>query len=688
MKFNIILIFIITLIFCQNCEKQPKTKRKIKLAADVLFAKSSKSKAQQTTVLKFDAAEKRSIAVLTFENQTGDQNLTWLCQGITDMLIRDLSQSRFLKVITLQRMLDIFKNLGIQSPGDVDYKIVSSIGKEAQVEAVIKGSFSGEKDSFLINLQLYNVESGKLLQEQSVSGNGLAQIFGMVDELTNIVKTDLRLSFKDEKEQDLNIADISTKSPEAYRYYSEGVDLAYRAYFGDAIKKFQQAIELDSTFAMAHFWESITCHCLDKLEDANKSITKAVKFSNNISSKEKMKISWVYAAYKKETEKSFNLLKELVQEYPDDKELKYQLAGNYYFKQLDKAEQLLQQTLQLDPQYVQVYILQSALFREKGEYESAISSLNNYVKIKKDDASPYHNLGEIYEAKGDFKKAAAYYNKALLVKPDFHFSILSLANIYSTLGEYKKAKEKYLSALKVLPSEELKARVYSGLTHVNMAQGKYKQAIRNINQALKHQGSIEGKANYFIMLAGIYFRKEMFDSTIAITSNVLSTQAQNLPAYNMLGRAFLKIGEVDSAIRIAQKIDGIISDSKYEILRNIHLRVLGKIAAVEGKYSEAVNYFQKILADNLEAVSIYRDLGKLYVDNNEPVKAIESYNKYSKKNPNDALIKYHLALAYEADGNKEKAVKIMEEFMDMWKGADSDIPEIVRAKKYLVSNLF
>ena len=677
------------LIFCQNCEKQPKTKRKIKLAADAQFAKGSTSKGQQTTVLKFDAAEKRSIAVLTFKNLTGDQNLSWLCQGITDMLIRDLSQSRFLKVITLQRILDIFKNLGIHSPGDVDYKTVSMIGKEAQVEAVIKGNFSGEKDSLLIKVQVYNVESGKLLQEEKVTGNGLSQIFGMIDELTNIVKTDLKLSLKETKEQDLNIADISTKSLEAYRYYTEGVDLAYRAYLGDAIKKFQQAIELDSTFAMAHFWASITYHLLDKLEEANKSITKAVKFSNGISSKEKMKISWVYAAYNKETQKSFNLLKKLVQEYPDDKELKYQLAGNYYyFKEIDKAEQLLQQTLQLDPQYVQVYILQSALFREKGEYENAITSLNNYIKIKKDDAAPYHYLGEIYEAKGDFKKAAAYYNKALLVKPDFHFSILSLANIYSTLGEYKKAKEKYLSALKVLPSEELKARVYSGLTHVNIAQGKYKQAIRNINQALKYQGSIEGKANYFIMLARIYFRKEMFDSTIAITSKILSNQAQNLPAYNMLGRAFLKIGEVDSAIRIAQKIDEIINDSKYEILRNIHLRLLGKIAAVEGKYSEAVNYFQKILADNLEAASIYRDLGKLYVDNNEPVKAIESYNKYIEKNPNDALIKYHLALAYETNGNKEKAEKIMKEFLDMWKEADSDIPEIVSAKKYLMNNLF
>jgi len=73
---------------------------------------------------------------------------------------------------------------------------------------------------------------------------------------------------------------------------------------------------------------------------------------------------------------------------------------------------------------------------------------------------------------GDYKKAIKSYEKAIALKPDFHFSILSLANLYSTLGNYQQAKDKYLFALNVLPSEELKARVYSGLAEIDMSQGK------------------------------------------------------------------------------------------------------------------------------------------------------------------------------------------------------------------------
>lgn len=84
--------------------------------------------------------------------------------------------------------------------------MLSRIGKQAQVEAVIKGSFLNVNDSLVIKVQLYNVDSGILMQEEKVSGQSLEQIFGMVDELSKSVKADLRLSFKEADEHDLSKA--------------------------------------------------------------------------------------------------------------------------------------------------------------------------------------------------------------------------------------------------------------------------------------------------------------------------------------------------------------------------------------------------------------------------------------------------------------------------------------------------
>ncbi len=683
MNFKSILFLILIFAISLNCEKPSEKKRKIKLAIDQQSTQENNFSAQ-STVVKFDAQEKQSIAVLTFENQTGDNNLEWLCKGITDMLIRDFSQSRSLKVTTLQRIYDIFKQLDIKSPQEVDYKMVSKIGKEAEVQAVMKGSFTNINDSLAIAVQLYNVDSGKIIQQEKVSGKGMEQIFSMVDELTNKVKSNIRILMKDAEEQDLNIADLSTQSLEAYRYYTEGVDLTLKAYVGDAIKKFERAIDIDSTFAMAHYWASIIYPHLEKIVEARHSIAKAVKFSGNVTEKEKLKIEHVHAEFNNERDKAFRLLKQLVKAYPDDKELRFQLAFNYYVnKENVKAEEQLDYTLQLDPEYVQAYNLQSIVFRDKGDYKSAILAIKKYIKIQPEEAKPHHNLADIYENLGDYKKAVESYENALSLKPDFHFSILSLANIYSTMGKYQQAEEKYLSALKVLPSEELKARVYSGLAEIDLSQGKYNQAINHIDEALKYPSSGEGKANYLIMKADIFFRKEIYDSALVLSSKAISCQDKNFVAYAFKGKTFLKLNQIDSAKTVAQTIDQIIIDSKLEIIRNLHTNLLRRIAFTEKRYEDAIELCQQILVDNPEASRIYKSMGLAYVENKKPLKAIECYQKYINKNPNDALINYHLANAYNAANEKRKAKKSMRNFLKMWKNADEDIPEIIKAREYL-----
>ena len=538
MRIHLIWLILLFFIFSINCEKQHSGKRKIKLITNGKYYKVSNYNNEKTTVLKLDSEKKRSIAILTFENHTGDKSLDWLSQGIADMLIYDLSQSNFLNVISMPRILDILKNMKIQSHKTIDYDMLSKIANEAQVEAVIKGNFLNVMDSLIIIMHLYSTDLKMILKEEKVSGQGLEQVFSMVDELSKKVKTDLRVSLKEASEQDFNIADISTKSLEAYKYYTEGFDLVYKAYLGDAIKKLNQAIKIDSSFAMAHFWASLIYLKLGKTNDAYTSINKAVKFSKHATQKEKMKIQWIQASCWNEHEKAFNLLIDFVKIYPNDKEMRYFLASTYYARRdIEKAQEQLKFTLQLDPNYIQAYMLQSELFREKGDYDSAIKYLKKCIALKPDEAAPYHNLGMIYESKADYKKALKYFNKAISIKPDFHFSILSLAYIYSSLGKYDEARKKYVSALKILPSEELKARVYSGLAKIDLSQGKYNMAISHMKEALKYPSSNEGRASYLTMLANIYFQKEMYDSTITVTSMSIAGWRENLSARIMKAQA-------------------------------------------------------------------------------------------------------------------------------------------------------
>ncbi len=75
----------------------------------------------------------------------------------------------------------------------------------------------------------------------------------MVDKLTTELKKDLSLPAQAGKEETPKVADVTTHSQEAYRYYLEGMEYNNKYYYAEAEKSFKKALEYDSTFAMAYY---------------------------------------------------------------------------------------------------------------------------------------------------------------------------------------------------------------------------------------------------------------------------------------------------------------------------------------------------------------------------------------------------------------------------------------------------
>ena len=166
---------------------------------------------------------------------------------------------------------------------------------------------------------------------------------------------------------------------------------------------------------------------------------------------------------------------------------------------------------------------------------------------------------------------------------------------------------------------------------------------------------------------------------------VVVRHGDNFYALNVLVDALLKQDEIDSAKHYAENLNRFIEKSKLEIFRNLYYRMMAKIMAAKGEFEDAIAYFEKILELNPETNSVYQDMAKVYLDSNQPLKAIECYKRLLDNNPNEALAKYHLALAYELKGDEKQAKKMMNEFLKLWENADSDIPELKQARQYLAS---
>ena len=95
--------------------------------------------------------DKPSVAVLYFENNTGNPQLDWLRTGLTDMLVTDLSQSPDVEVLGTDRLVQILTDMKRQDDKVVSFDTVQEIAKRAGVKSVLLGSYVKAGDTIRIN---------------------------------------------------------------------------------------------------------------------------------------------------------------------------------------------------------------------------------------------------------------------------------------------------------------------------------------------------------------------------------------------------------------------------------------------------------------------------------------------------------------------------------------------------------
>lgn len=76
---------------------------------------------------------------------------------------------------------------------------------------------------------------------------------------------------------------------------------------------------------------------------------------------------------------------------------------------------------------------------QKGDYERAITDLNQALKLQPDEASYYDSRGFAYAGKRDYSRAILDYNQALKLKPDAGYAYYHRGLVYRALGDRQKA---------------------------------------------------------------------------------------------------------------------------------------------------------------------------------------------------------------------------------------------------------
>ncbi len=595
------------------------------------------------------------IGVMFFDNQTGEDRYDYLRKVLADMLITDLSQSRYLQVMTFPRMFDLLKSLDQEDVEIIDASMGFELCKLAGAHVMVLGSLTKSGDTFVLNTQLLDVDTKKQLAAYRVTDKGEDSILGhLVDDLTDKIKNGMEISVREIQQEKKDIAALTTTSLEAYKYYFTGQEAAFRMYHQEAIDNYTKALSVDSTFVEAYDALARQYYSVGENTRALQIIEKAKTLSDKLTEEKLLEILALEAYINHNWDIAISYLKNLVSINPENIKAHNDLGMVYYQKKMmcDEGISEFKKALELDPQGITHYtsfthnVLGWAYLR-KGEKEKALKAFNEYVALLPNQAYPLDILAEINLLVGNYDQAIINLERSLEIKPDFPHTCALFGDTYLAKGMYSQALRSYERYLTLPLSEVEQAEARFSLGKLYYFMGDHSKAIQECEQALELNPEV-------------------------------------IEAHWIRGLIFVKKEKFDQAELEVLIIKELIEKTNAEELKRYYYHLLGELSLSQGLHQQALENFNKAeVIWSLERPFFVNALGEACFKMGELDKAIEKSKAVLEINPNYAQTHYLFGLVYEKKGEKEKARQHFQKFVEIWKDADENLPQLIEAKKRL-----
>ncbi len=653
------------------------------------------------------AADKPSLAVMHFENNTGDVSMEHWRKALSDLLIADLGQSRFIQVLSPERLYNIMEELDLLQSPSYSSRDLEEVADRAGVKYVLVGKMTQAGDTIRLNTTLQEAQSGDIIGQEQVEGQNENALFTMVDELTTRIKTDFKLSSdKIASDVDAKVENITTSSPEAHRYYQEGLEFHNRGDYSKSIPLMELAVAIDPDFAMAYRAMSMAYSNLGYQAEADRRLQRAFELSDHVSERERY---YIQADYYRRTEKDYDKAIEaylkLLDLYPEDHIGNNNLGVTYgALEEHDKAIHYYRMNVdRRDPSY-HSYINLAGSYISKGMLEEAKDVCELYLNNVADHPGIRINLANVYLLEGKPDLAAAEADKALISNPGSYDAYALKGAAYFIQGDLANAESEYRKLLEVdQPVAHYIA--HDALFGLNLAVGKFAEAENQLRQTLDLSEVVEEKSwetsarikwTYLDLITGRLDEAHSESDRLkqsALDSGVFSYQREALFVQG-LTQVFRK--ELSAAKETAAELRKLISQGLNQKAIRLVYNLEGLILSEEGQPGAALAEYDRVLtlmpykdsmrsqvllakASALEDAGDLNKAAKTYkMITDLPLSRLENGYIY-------AMSIYHQGRILQELGKTSDARAKYRLFLELWKDADTQLPELVAARRALAS---
>ena len=587
------------------------------------------------------------VLIGEFENRTGEAVFD---QTLQELIATALEQSHFVSILPRSRVQDALVRMERLPKTPIDETIGREICQREGLQALVLGSISRLGDRYVLLARAESPSGQNLASVQDVAP-GAGQVLAQLDGIVQRLRTGLGESLASVKESSAPLAQVTSSSLEAVRYFTLGKQ---RLHAGDprgAVSLMERAIQVDPSFAMAHEYLGVAYQNMSELDRSEDELRVAAQLSNRVTETERLKILGDY---------------------------------NLIIYNFDEACEDFRALVQLQPQDPAPYQGLGICYARKMDMDASLAQTQKGLEMQPRSVSVRYNLSRTYFMKGDKARAIEVAQEILRENPSYADAMRIVGVTYELDGKFGEARRMFEGMIRSGGDGEVVGQ--SALADLALATGRYREARPHLEAgavAADKQGDKLAAAREKIVLAELLFSTGSPGQAVQVLSQIQPATADPTLIL-LLGRAYARLRQLGEAQKMLRMMTELSVKKPYPRLRSLQNALQAEVSLAEGKPAVAVEAAEK--ADQFsDTTGALETLGRCYEAAARNDEAIRAYERLLARAPELAdsedgptfhrvvELHYHLGTLYQKTGQTDLARTQLQTFLKAWSEADANL---------------
>src|SRR5437867_125169 len=605
-------------------------------------------------------AERDRLVLADFENRTADSTLG---PSLTEALRVDLTQSGVIRLLDAAAVGQALGRMGRAPGAPLDLALARELAQREGAKAVVHGQIDPLGRGYVVSAELVSAADGAALVALRETAKDDGAIIEAVDRLSGQLRERIGESLKTIRSSD-PLEQVTTRSLEALRKYSQGVRASDAADMVRAATPLEEAIALDTTFAMAY----------RKL---------AVVLSNTGGAQSRIAAAATQAFRNRDRITAFER----------------DLAEAYYYTRVDydpaKTEAAYRAALEQQPENGVALNNLALVFNGLRRFSEAESLAARGIAVAPTQWALYVNAMQAQIGQGRFTDAARTAGLFAQRAPGNPLGRFVRVFLAAARREYDSAEVESRALAQTARDPTWQAAAAGTLAALGLVRGKLTVAEGQFRRemAANEQRGVPGKyLEDAIALAVMdaHYRNAPEAGRREVEAALRRHPLATIPAADRpyLGLAWLyaHMGRPDSARHFLAEYEAAVPEA---VRRSEPFRhgAAAEIPFAEGRVQDAIKGYRAWYDEDSCAVCGLYLLARAYERAGEPDSALAVYERavttpgYARAFEESATLGptyRRLGELYEERGQLDKAREYYGRFVDLWKNADSELQPMVR----------